>query len=853
MFCCVAFGAVADNTAAAAKASRARVVLYMPPSVLSSESVSVSGQVSGKVKKKSRVVLQVRGTGKHWRSAPGASAKAKKGVFVLHWRTPAAPAVYRVRAVLKANHRFLTASSAVAVSVQTKPPGAAFNAPPPPTVPPSTPPPSGPPVTPPATYYLSQMTIQAGSEESVELPEGVTVDSADLSGPDAPSTITPSVDSGMLSLSAAANAQAAHHDLVIAAQGCNGEVCDGSIEVHLPVEVISAEAPPGELTDFPDPSPDRLQAASSIPGDLPGQRIADELVVTLGTETDPGTHEDADAVAAAVGAVVSGGISELGVYTVRWSTTQDIAARRTELLTLPGVTDVSYHDVGTVGADSVPSDWDDDGQEVTWPFTQIHAQQAWDTWSYASAKLGIVDVGIVQANHEDLNVWTTLGVAKPASHATHVAGLACAQANGIGLVGVAWGCPIVTTGIKSGSDLDVLEAAISVVAQSDVKVINMSLGLRLSTPRCATPAERDVLRTEAQRNSIWFRRLFNGATGKNIVWTLSAGNNCQDIASSAWGQNGDLPNVIVVGATNSDRSLATFSNYGPGVEVAAPGGVDLEPPRNGTVGLWSTWLYGDKSAADSACGPDYHYCWDYGTSMSAPIVAGIADLIRSRNSNFTAAQVAGCIVGTASGSAIQSAYPAQYDAHIPFSADDALSIVDAEAALNCDPFPPVDSLDESLYLGAWSDLNVFEQSPATLSGATANTNFYWLGCGGEHLPAGEVILKDLVADPVNKQWNGSTEYWNCTGAKTFSPVAAARVVRQPYSDQQRLVVAYASSSSGARPFIAADGTITSTTGYATYSVWRNTTTTSVRSAKGRLLKPSEYPDGATPAIPTNAR
>ena len=104
-----------------------------------------------------------------------------------------------------------------------------------------------------------------------------------------------------------------------------------------------------------------------------------------------------------------------------------------------------------------------------------------------------------------------------------------------------------------------------------------------------------------------------------------------------------LPNVITVAASNSNDTLASFSNFGPGVEVAAPGGVGVGI-SGGEGGIWSTLL--------KRCGPfGLLRCSDYGqklgTSMAAPMVAGLAGLACSANPSMSAADVGSCIVSTA--------------------------------------------------------------------------------------------------------------------------------------------------------------------------------------------------------------
>jgi serine protease len=75
-----------------------------------------------------------------------------------------------------------------------------------------------------------------------------------------------------------------------------------------------------------------------------------------------------------------------------------------------------------------------------------------------------------------------------------------------------------------------------------------------------------------------------------------------------------LPGVLAVAATGEDDFMAGFSNYGPGIDMSAPG-----------VGIYS------------AFGTDGYAYWD-GTSLSAPIVSGVAALVREAHPEWTGFQ-----------------------------------------------------------------------------------------------------------------------------------------------------------------------------------------------------------------------
>jgi hypothetical protein len=212
-------------------------------------------------------------------------------------------------------------------------------------------------------------------------------------------------------------------------------------------------------------------------------------------------------------------------------------------------------------------------------------------------------------------------------------------------------------------------------------------------PGCATQAVRNQIEAWVTHSKMFFRRLLAGP-GSNIVWTFSAGNNCMYGPSSPYAANEDLPNVIDVAATNDGGRLASFSNYG--VDVAAPGGVEPSSPaidinscpednalNAGRCGLLSSTV--------GRCPGGY--CAERGeiagTSMAAPVVAGVAALVASKHPQFTAAEIGTCIKSTAGTAGVGSTGPPNGQpggdyAHPPLSYIGApIPIVNAAAAVAC--------------------------------------------------------------------------------------------------------------------------------------------------------------------------
>lgn len=678
-----------------ASASKPAISLTVRASTIGGARVPVTGRVD-RIADSAKVLLQQR-TAKGWKRL--AQTGISHGSFKTSFMAPTINGTVSLRAVAQDRGRLLaksttrrlrvTARKAVTSAQAGAPGGAGGDAP------------SAAPAA--LSLRTSAQTLAPGSAIEVPTPSPLSSISA-LDGPTAggEAGVTVEADGGVLSIEASTAANLGSMTLKLTGTGCADEGCNRSFVMEIPLTVIPLETPPGPLETVTEPSHDRVDAAVE-------HQMLDEVLITVGSPDAPGTRPQAEEAAAAAGGIVSGGLEKSGIYQIRWLTRQNLDAITAVLESQGPVTSVSPASVDLYGDTSTyPVAKEFETERWTWPYKQVHALEAWNKSTGSSITVGILDEGSVYSRHEDLNVSIAPGGYNPAFHATHVAGLACAKHNDgheIGLVGLAWGCPIVSVQWGGSFTPGVLNAMQELARMDSVKVVNVSLGSNVEGGGCAGSGFQANLAKKIEREKRVFTQFLAGPEGRRIVWTFSAGNNCAPGVASPWGANSQLPNVVTVAATNSDSTLAIFSNFGPGVEVAAPGGIDTET-KPLTNGLMST-------ATDFGC-PEFDSCIggvqgavravqchtflfncsaymeDRGTSMAAPIVAGIAALVRSVHPDLPADKAATCITSSAgtggTGSTLgQSSLPPGYKTYLPYPEDESTPIVNAAAAVDCVP------------------------------------------------------------------------------------------------------------------------------------------------------------------------
>ncbi|HST59466.1 MAG TPA: S8 family serine peptidase [Longimicrobium sp.] len=214
------------------------------------------------------------------------------------------------------------------------------------------------------------------------------------------------------------------------------------------------------------------------------------------------------------------------------------------------------------------------------------------------------------------------GLAQAGGHGLHVAGtIGGVGNNGVGMSGMAWTVrirPVRVLGRFGGTNFDIAQGILYaaglpasngaggvVQATSGARIINLSLG---------GPGDSQVM-----YNAV------TAAVAAGALVVVAAGNE----NTSAPSYPAAYAEVLTVSAVGPNRTRAGYSNWGPNVDIAAPGG------DQSAGGFWA----GVASTQWDFTKGTPTYGLISGTSMAAPHVAGAAALLLAQDPSLTAAQL----------------------------------------------------------------------------------------------------------------------------------------------------------------------------------------------------------------------
>jgi subtilisin family serine protease/subtilisin-like proprotein convertase family protein len=267
----------------------------------------------------------------------------------------------------------------------------------------------------------------------------------------------------------------------------------------------------------------------------------------------------------------------------------------------------------------------------------------WDSWRGEGIKVAVFDQGI-DSSHPDLknNILVSLGrnafnltsggdpVRATDNHGTAVAGVIAAEANHLGVIGVAPKASLISiySTLASSPFNFSIEVSNAFAYAKNFDVLNNSWGFgNLSRIGTDYPwAFFDNFRTSlfSAAGSALQDLAENGRQGLGTVVVQSAGN------SYGFGGDTNLHNfqnsryIITVAGTDYQGNVTSYSSPGASVLIAAPGG-----EINSNNDILGQILTTDRVGNAGYHNSDYNFV--QGTSFSGPVVSGIVALMLEAN------------------------------------------------------------------------------------------------------------------------------------------------------------------------------------------------------------------------------
>ncbi len=206
-----------------------------------------------------------------------------------------------------------------------------------------------------------------------------------------------------------------------------------------------------------------------------------------------------------------------------------------------------------------------------------------------------------------------------AAHGTEVSGLVGAESNNnIGIASIGYTNKIMPLQVMNDDGIGYTSDIISAIyyaVDNGADVINMSLGSAYSD--------------DAMKNAL------NYASENNVIIVAAAGNCgdsptdgiCEYIDQGTITYPARYNNVIAVGSVDQNNQKSSFSSFGSELDIVAPGEGNIES---------TSWASGNQTSAYKSN--------LYGTSFSSPLVASLAGLVKSHNTDLSVEVITSIIV-----------------------------------------------------------------------------------------------------------------------------------------------------------------------------------------------------------------
>ena len=253
-------------------------------------------------------------------------------------------------------------------------------------------------------------------------------------------------------------------------------------------------------------------------------------------------------------------------------------------------------------------------------------------------------------------------------------------------------------------------------------IINLSLGSNFSS--------------QTEQNTI------DQARNAGVIVIAAAGNDASSNPSFPAAYTG----VVSVAATTITRTHASYSNFGPTIDVAAPGGNSATDVNGDGIGDGVVSTFGDDAHAPVTFG----YAALTGTSMATPHVAGVAALMKSVYPGLTPAQFDDAL---AAGLLTDDLGAPGRDDQFGNGLINAQKAVNAAVALASGAGTPVDPVlavsPASINFGAFEttfDVELRNAGGGSISIVTASSNQPWLQAAPLNVDANGLGTYRLTVD-----------------------------------------------------------------------------------------------------------